>query len=105
MGMWVRQDELSQTSLQVSHRVGGYKLMTHTFKKLRSWETEINARKGSLKVIRETMVCKFDKISDCETNKREKKKTKIKPWGPSVPQAGKKRQESPFSFLSLISWG
>ena len=51
--------------------------MKHTFKKLRSWETEINARKGSLKVIRETMVCKFDKISDCETNKREKKKTKI----------------------------
>ena len=75
-GMWVRQDELSQTSLQVSHRVGGYKLMKHTFKKLRSWETGINARKGSLKVIRETMVCKFDKISDCEINKREKKKTK-----------------------------
>ena len=50
--------------------------MKHTFKKLRSWETGINARKGSLKVIRETMVCKFDKISDCEINKRETKKTK-----------------------------
>ena len=58
MRMWLRQDELSQTSLQVSHRVGGYKFMKHTVKKSRSWETEINARKGSLKVIRETMVWK-----------------------------------------------
>lgn len=58
MGMWLKQDELSQTSLQVSHRVGGYKFTKHTVKKSRSWETEINARKESLKVIRETMVWK-----------------------------------------------